>query len=528
MDRLNRWRRRAGTLACAAGTALLCFNPSYAQQQSSIARASPSARPVLRPSQSNLGRPADLRGTSFGGEPINAAPNQLADFNRGTVVHGNTDADAGSERASNPGPDNNSAVLEPDTRSQRDRDPFESPPAGHGPRYFQIEVDPLNDRRTRQFFEAGPYQHLGWRLGSFILYQEFDIAPAWQSNVFLESSGRADWRADLNSETRLVSDWANHAVELRMVHDRSFHRAFTNENDAGQLYELRGRVDISKRTNIEALASRGIQQESRNSVDASGSASQPRDDVVTDRINVALNHRFNRLSLQLRGGHSATNYEETAAAANTSRDVKTNTTALRLQWEFRPTFSVFGEFERDDRRHRAVTSTDGLTRSSEGERYRAGVALGQTGEYLRGEASVGYGVQRPDAVALSETDAFLVDANVAWRITPLTSVLLNASTSFGETTLAGAAGSIDRTTGVTVRHALRQNLIGEAGVSYGTQEYPGNTLSERNLTFNTNVEYSLNRHAALFSRYEHIRFRSSDATRDYNASTLMFGARIRN
>jgi hypothetical protein len=201
---------------------------------------------------------------------------------------------------------------------------------------------------------------------------------------------------------------------------------------------------------------------------------------------------------------------------------------MRAQWEFRPTFSVFGEIERDERHHPEAAATDGLSRNSQGERYRAGVALGQTGEFLRGEASIGYGIQRPAASSLPDVEAFLVDANVAWRITPLTSMLFEARTAFNETTLTGSPGVVDRRIGAKLRHAFTQRLTGEVGVSYSTQDYPGATLAEHSVTLNSGVEYSLNRHAALFGRIEHVRFRSNAIDRDYDASTIRFGARIRN
>lgn len=527
MDWQNRWRHCVLPAVWAALTATFCSSASMAQQQSNARPPSSAAQTV--PDQPQVTTFASrgqnrLRGTTFGASTEQTdRSNRLTDFDRSTPS--SSSANSASDDLARL-PENPSSQLEPDLRPQRDRDAFENPPAGHDPRFFRIELAPLTDRRTRQFFEAETFPHLGWRFGSFILFQEFEFAPAWDSNVLLSNDPESDWRADFMSETRLVSDWANHALELRMVHNRSYYRALTSENDAEQTYELRGRLDISRRTNIEARGGHEIRQESRNSVDATATLNTPRSDVVTNRANVTVNHRFNRLSLQLRGGHADTAYDDNGSVND--RDFKSRTTALRAQWEFRPSFSVFGEFEHDQRRYDAVASSDGLSRNSHGERYRAGIALGQTGEYLRGEASIGYGIQRPSAGAISDVEAFLIDANVAWRITPLTSVLFDARTNFGETSLAGSASVIERRVGASLRHAFGHRLIGETGVSYGTQDYRGSTLNEHDVTLNANVEYSLNRHAALFSRLQHVRFRSSNPARDYNTSTVMIGARLRN
>ncbi|MGI9390721.1 MAG: outer membrane beta-barrel protein, partial [Boseongicola sp.] len=321
MDWQNRWRETALPALVMALTVALFASPSFAQQQPATFRAIPAATTDTDASGQN-----HLRGTTLFGDAAASPSNQLTDFSKSN----STDQNA---RSDNPDRD-------PDQRARRDREPFENPPAGHDPRYFQIEIEPLADRRTRQFFEAEPFPHVGWRLGSFILFQEFEIGPAWDSNVLLGRDARGDWRADFLSETRLVSNWTNHALELRMLHDRSNHNKFTQEDDVQQIYELRGRLDITRRTNLEARAAHEIGQESRNSIDATVSSGAPRADVTTDRVNLTLNHRFNRLSVQLRGGHTRTSYEEPTGGTTNDRDFKSRTIALRAQWEFRPTFSV--------------------------------------------------------------------------------------------------------------------------------------------------------------------------------------------
>jgi hypothetical protein len=108
------------------------------------------------------------------------------------------------------------------------------------------------------------------------------------------------------------------------------------------------------------------------------------------------------------------------------------------------------------------------------------------------------------------------------------SLLFEASTRVDETTVANSLGAVNRQIGATLRRSFNRRLIGEAGVTYATQEYSGVSLLERSVTLNTKVEYTLNRHAALFSRLKHVQFRSNAADRDYEANTVMFGARLRN
>ena len=87
---------------------------------------------------------------------------------------------------------------------------------------------PRKDRRTREFFEIEPYAPLGWRLGSFIFYSELEVGGGWDSNVFYQPSARSDWLAELDSETRLATDWDNHALEFRVRNGAGFYRDLTD------------------------------------------------------------------------------------------------------------------------------------------------------------------------------------------------------------------------------------------------------------------------------------------------------------
>ena len=143
-------------------------------------------------------------------------------------------------------------------------------------------------------------------------------------------------------------------------------------------------------------------------------------------------------------------------------------------------------------------------------------------------ARLGYGRQRPDSADLPDVEIFLVDANLAWRITPLTSLLLTAETSIDETSVSGASASVSRRIGLAVRHAFRRHLIGEAGVTYASQEYVGSSLDEHEVEFRGRAEYVVNRYWAFFSEARHNWFRSTAPDRDYEATSIRAGVRLRN
>ena len=418
-----------------------------------------------------------------------------------------------------------------DTRTREDIAVFEDPPAGYNPRLFQIEdVDPVvTDRLPRQLAEIEPYDPVGIRLGSFVYFPEIEVSGVATNNVFRSPLDLSDIYAEVASEQRLVSNWATHALELRATGLLNFHNDFPGEDDREWGVEGRARVDITRRTNLQGLLSHDVSQESRSAIDASTTGDRP--EVIADRANLTFNHQFNRLSVQLRGSHTALDFSDTGAGAtlqiNDDRDSRTNEEAVRVQWESKPTFSVFAEAAINQRTFDAPAQSDLIRRDSDGERWRFGVDFGNSGEILRGEASIGWGRQSPDDARLAAADAFLFDANVAWRINGLTSLLVSAQTDFFDTTTAGSPVVVAHTVGTEVRHAFRRHLIGTAGLSVSQRDYASIPLVETELRTTAGAEYFVNREFILFGQYQHIAFESNSANGDYHADDFRLGLRWR-
>jgi hypothetical protein len=423
-----------------------------------------------------------------------------------------------------------------DLRSREERELFENTtqqtvPAGYDPLLFQIEdIDPIaTDRRPERLFRTEPYDPIGIKLGSFVYFPEAEVSGAATNNVLSSPNPANDIYAELTTNSRLVSAWKVHALEFRARNELSFHDEFQTEDDRAWTLEARGRLDIAKRTNLQALISRDVRQEGRGAIDAASAGERP--DVTTDQANLTLNHRFNRLSVQLRGAVTDLQFDNIttglAPQINNDRNSVTTEQAVRATWELKPTFSVFSEVEINQRQFEAPAQGDLIQRDSTGTRTRVGIDFGTTGEILRGEVSVGYGTQTPDDARLDEVTAFLVDGNLAWRLSDLTSLLFTAQTDVFDTNTTGSSGVASHQVGAEVRHAFRKYLIGTAGMSYTTLDYEGIALEESDLRTTIGAEYFVNREIILFGRYQHIAFESNQAQSDYHIDEFRLGVRVR-
>jgi hypothetical protein len=417
-----------------------------------------------------------------------------------------------------------------DLRSPADIEAIGPGLAGFDPLLLQAEeINPVFSDRPLSQFEPDPFAPLGVRLGSFVLFTSVEADGDYNSNLFASPVPVGDVALEVRPAARLASNWSAHAIEVRASGDLSFHDRYSSEDDRAYLAESLGRLDVTRRTNLQGAISREFAQESRNAINASSAGTRP--NITVDRGRAALNHRFNRLSVQLRGGIVGTSYStnvfEGMVVSNSDRDYTLYEEAVRPQWEFTPTFFLFSDIAFNQRGYSIPAFTDGIIRSSTGERYRAGVSFGNVGELLRGEVSLGYGRQTPDAPQLEVIDGLLVDANLTWSVTPLTSLLFTASTEVAETTTDDSGGVLERNYAVEARHSFQTRLVGIAGLGLFTRDFVGAGIRENQLTAAAGLEYYLSRQAVLFGRYQHTVFDTTTPNGNYTVEEVQLGVRLR-
>lgn len=417
-----------------------------------------------------------------------------------------------------------------DMRGTEDIAAFDNPPAGIDPTLFQIEdVAPVRSRRIDRLARIEPYDATGIKVGGFVIFPQIEIVGVAQRNVLRSPRDTPDIGLDLRPSLRAVSNWNRHALEFIASGIVSDHAERPSEDDRAYRLEGRGRYDIWSRSNVQVVALRDVSQEGRQVLEAARAGT--RSDITLDSVEASFNHRFNRLSVQLRGGIAETSYSDvwvgSAAFSNADRNFRRGSEAVRTTWEFKPTLSAFVEVGLDQRSYRTATFADGILRSSTGERFRVGVSFGSQGAILRGEASVGWGQQAPDDRRLETVSGVIVDANLAWKVTGLTTVSLKANSDFLESNLAGTAGSLARQGGVEVRHAFRPWLVATAGLTYTATDYAGVRLSTQELDETAGVEYYLNREWTALARYRHTDYTTTALNANYSDDEVRFGMRWR-
>lgn len=494
----------------------------------------PEDTPVIRPSRGPIAEPPgalDVEDDEAEPQPPTglrpAARDGAPDQETGPVAE--VDGPEG-EQAPYENPDGSNSVAW-DARSPEDVAVIERPPAGYDPELHRAELSPLTDRRPERLYRFEPWQPRGIRVGSFTAFPVVEVGGAWVSNLFRTQPARPDQAFELRPALRLVSNWRTQALELRAVGGFTYFDNYPGEDDRAYQLEARGRVDVSRRTNLTGVVQRDVYQEPRGTLEQRLRGG-PRADVTTDQAGLDLRHQFNRLSLGMRASVLTREVANTTAPdgsqiSNRDRDVTATEQAVRTTWTFKPTVQAFAEVATNQRDYRAAPVSDGISRNSTGERYRAGIGFGNTGQILRGEVSLGWGQQRPDAPQLGAIDGVLVDANLAWRIDGMNALLLRANTDVVETSLAGSPGGFLRRGSIEWRHAFLKPLIGTAAFGYAATSYESSAIEERLADVALGLEYYLAPEALIFTRWQHLAYRTTAATGNWDGDEIRVGLRLR-
>ena len=376
-----------------------------------------------------------------------------------------------------------------------------------------------------------PYEPVGIRVGSFRVVPEAFVSGVYGDNV-RQSSGpkEGDVALELRPAIRARSVWRRHSLEMDAEGTASFYNDLNSEDNREFLTNLRGRIDLTRRSNIEAEAGYSLSQQSRGTADSPGGAAE-NPDVHVMRGALVLNHRFNRLSLRLRGEVVEEKYDDAALSIGGisdegDQDNREKTLSLRGTYEFDPGLSVFTEGLVERRDFKQASNSDGIGRDSDGFGLRAGI-LFDNGSKLYGEVGVGVIHVRADDSRLGDVDGVTFDANVNWRPSELTTVSLDVSTDVDATTVAGSLAALRHTANFRVQHELLEHFLLSGGIGLDHVDYKGSSLVERTYRVELGAEYIFSREAAMIAAYEYSAFDTNTPNGNYTSNQVRLGMRFR-
>jgi hypothetical protein len=372
--------------------------------------------------------------------------------------------------------------------------------------------------------DENPYEPLGIRVGSFLVFPEVTLEQAFDDNVLRTGAEPiSDRILALRPSLRITSDWNRHSLEADLSALLSRHQKLGSEDDRALDAALRGRLDVTSDTILDAALGYQLSQESRGSIDFPDAATS-RPDVTTRTASLALTQRFNRLAVRLRG--VLTDSDRSGEGLDASEDFLERELGLRIGYEVSPGLYLFAEQELSRRTYGAPAADDGLLRDSDGRTTRVGVAAEITAK-IAGELSIGKLVETPDADALASIEGLVADGSLTWTPSALTTVTADFRSSIAPTTLAGSAGALERSADLKVRHEFRRTLAAIAGLGATARDFAGTAIEEDELNARIGLEYLISREWVVGAGYERTEHWSSEPGADYSDNLFRISGTLR-
>ncbi len=310
-------------------------------------------------------------------------------------------------------------------------------------------------------------------------------------------------------------------------YDAFFSNPQANRPDAAGTVDYR--YDVTRDLTLDAEGRFGVSTQRPGSPELNV-AVQGRPLIASIGATVGANDTFGRLTLGMHALFDRTTYENGrlstgAALPLDTQDFTTYGLALRADSQLTPALGPFVEVRLDTRVHDKSIDLSGYARDSDGVLGRVGTTFAVT-PLITGTVSAGYEDRSYADRRLRDLQGPVVDATVAYAITPLTTMTLLASTSFDETNLAGSSGAESRAVSLQVSHALLRNVTLTGIFGYLSTDYIGSPIVEDTTSATLKASYAISRSIVLDVRYSHQTLHSTEAASSFTQDVFLVGLRL--
>jgi hypothetical protein len=349
------------------------------------------------------------------------------------------------------------------------------------------------------------FEEPGLRLGSFIVKPAADLSERYDSNIFgTNSNARSDFITALDPELHIGSNWSSNAVNFDARGDFQKFISHSSEDQANGDFRASGRLDILRGQYLEGAAEYRTDHEARYSAESQATAAQAGGFSRYPTQYSVLGGRFSyvyaptRLGFAVDGTVDEYQYSNEpinggGTAINDDRNRAEFSLSPRVSYELETGTRIFGQVSGNSRQYNTKfdATPNHYQRSSTGYAAIGGVQLNQGG-IISGEVFAGYQDQRYDDARLSDNAGLYLGGSLLWNVTRLTSLRFIASRSVQETILTGSSGFWDTEFDARAEHELLRNVILNADIIYGLNQYQGINRNDNMITADAGARWKFN------------------------------------
>jgi hypothetical protein len=360
----------------------------------------------------------------------------------------------------------------------------------------------------RELSDRNAYDPVGLRIGSW----RMDAAAT--AGLGTSSVDGGFW--SLGGELRLGSEWERHGVDFSL---RGGVQSFLDDAPDDPEFDARldGRFDLTEVDRVGVGVGWSLSQEDDS--DPEVIAGAPESDVHILSASIGYERRAGLVGIDLRGAIDRSLY-----TGDSDRNDTVLSATLRLSLDSGAVLEPFVEASLFTDRPDEDVDGAGYRRAGNGAELKGGLAV--DGDLLDGEVALGWLTQSFEDDRLETIDALVVEADLAFAVTPLATLRLAADTLVDSTSIAGASGSVTHEVDVGLSYALRPNIIVDAGAGFSHESYVGADISVRTTTVTAGAAWTLNPSVVLSLRTDHELTEESEAD-DYRETTVSAAVTLR-
>ncbi len=393
-------------------------------------------------------------------------------------------------------------------------------------------IDPLADvvqaplRKTSP--DVDPYEALGIRAGSFVLYPSLETTAGYTTNGDDVAGGSETALGAVTPELRAVSDWSRHEATFLMRGTYETYADDSVQDKPTADIEATLRLDHSEEWTTDLAAAYHYREQEISDPNTPGGLDEP--PPVHEFVTSAdMRGRFGRTVLEWGALVDRTIYEDGTSGGMTVDQSDRDETEIggRLRYGFAVTdvTTPFVEARVAREQYDQKVDNNGFERSAWIYGLRGGISY-QAWPVLTAEVAVGYARAEPDDSALSSLETLTFDGWLTWMPTELTTVKFNAYTDFSPTSDPASSGSVVHDASVDVAYDWRENVTLSALAGVNDERFKGTDKEETTYRLGAGATWKLNRTMHLTGGYLHEWLDSSEPGEDYSADSIRLTLRL--
>lgn len=368
-------------------------------------------------------------------------------------------------------------------------------------------------QRSRPDFEAP-----GIRAGAFLVYPRLEVSAEINDNIYATATGeRDDTIAHVRPEVAIESNWSQNFLSAYARASLNRYSDYTDENTEEFGVGGAGRIDVSRTSNIGLGADYSSSFEPRTAPSAPRNAVEPTA-LDTAQAYISASRAAGYVKLSGRADWRMFDYEDGRTGLGTvieqdNRDREVGSLSGRVDVAVSPDTAFFFQATGNQRTYDVASTALVPNRDSTGAEYLFGANF-ELSAVLRGELAAGYIQQNFDEAAFDDIEGYGARAQLEWFPTELTTINLAAGRTIEDTPVATVGAYVSNTASLGIDHELLRNVILNARVTWGRDDYRGVDREDTRIGANLGGTYLINRNFGVNATLSTMDTQSDGRARD--------------